>query len=209
MPGGDRKMIFLEKPQNWQCSFDGSEVIESGSCLNFFWMLPIDGEIEHWGQTYSFTENVAVKAAVVGDSSAFTVDINVSADATVPCARCLSVAPLEIIRNFRYFYRPLAVAASFEDVEDEDLVLVQSLDEEIDISDQVWESLIISLPEKVLCSAECRGICPFCGRVRNKDDCGCSGEAIDPRFEILADRKQEDRDNVPGKGGNQSGNSKK
>ncbi|MDO9508800.1 MAG: DUF177 domain-containing protein [Thermovirgaceae bacterium] len=210
MAGGEKRRLFLEKPQQWRCPFDGAKVIESDASVDLFWMLPINGDIEYWGQVYSFMEEVTVKANVFGDRSGLTVDLNISASATAPCARCLSMAPLEIFRDFRYFYKSLSITESGDDKDkDEDLIFVQSIDEEVDISDQVWESLVVSLPEKVLCSAECCGICQFCGHDRNKGDCGCSGEGVDPRFEVLAGQEQIVGENVPGKGGNQRGSSKK
>lgn len=210
MRKNDGKRVYLEKPDDWRCPFDGVRIQGSPAPIELLWMLPLDGCIAHWGQPYLFSGGVSAKVKIHGNRSGFSVHLSIAAAATVACARCLSDAPLEISGDFRYFYKPLSLIDSCEDDDDEyDTVFVQDIEGEVDISDQVWESLILSLPEKVLCSPDCRGICPVCGVDRNKGDCGCSGESVDPRFEILAGQESSKSDNIPGKGGNQHGNSKK
>ncbi len=210
MRGKGREKLFLEKPDEWCCLFEGTEVVESTAPLDFFWMLPLDGIIDHWGQPYRFSGDISAKARVYGSRSGFSVDLSIAGDATVTCARCLSDAPLEIFRDFRYFYKPLSSTDSDDDDSTGDeIIFLKSIEGEVDISDQVWESLILSLPEKVLCSPDCRGICPICGKDRNKEECGCSGGTVDPRFEILAGHEPSESENIPGKGGNQHGSSQK
>lgn len=210
MRGEDRERIFLEKPDEWSCRFKGIEVVESSVPVDLLWTLPLKGFIDHWSQLYLFPGEISAKARVSGNRSGLSVDLAVSAHATVACARCLSDAPLEISRDFRYFYKPLSSAGSSEDESNgDDMVFIENIEGEIDISDQVWESLILSLPEKVLCSPDCRGICPICGNDRNKSDCSCSLESVDPRLEILSLQDPSESDDIPGKGGNQNGSSQK
>jgi uncharacterized protein len=138
------------------------------------------------------------------------LELHIEAGAKVPCARCLKDAPLDISRDLRYFYKPLSSAdPGFDDEGDQGIVLVESIESDIDISDQVWESLILSLPEKVLCSPDCNGICPVCGSDKNRTQCDCARDDLDPRFEVLAEVKRPDNGYVSGKGGNQSGSSQK
>ena len=46
---------------------------------------------------------------------------------------------------------------------------------------------MLSLPEGVLCSEGCRGLCPVCGKNLNDGDCGCGNDDTDPRLEALRD----------------------
>ena len=202
-------MTYFEKPSEWLCLFDGVEVIASSAPLDLCWILPLDGCIDHWGQSYLFSGGVSVKARIHGDLSGFSVGLTLDAAAMVKCARCLSDAPLEISRDFMYFYKPLSLADPDDENSDDGIVFLDSIDGNIDVSDQVWESLILSLPEKVLCAPDCRGICPICGRDMNKGECTCRRESIDPRFEILAGQEPSKSENIPGKGGNQRGSSQK
>lgn len=45
--------------------------------------------------------------------------------------------------------------------------------ESVDLTPQIREDMILALPHKTLCRAECRGLCPMCGANRNEGSCGC------------------------------------
>ena len=46
-------------------------------------------------------------------------------------------------------------------------------EEEIPVESVVVEHVLLSLPMKPLCDANCKGLCPSCGSNRNLTDCGC------------------------------------
>jgi uncharacterized protein len=60
--------------------------------------------------------------------------------------------------------------------------------EQIDIDEMVLEQLELELPSRVLCSEDCRGLCPQCGADLNVEQCDCKAP-IDPRWQALADIK--------------------
>ena len=47
-------------------------------------------------------------------------------------------------------------------------------EEELDITADVRDELLIELPMNPLCSEECKGLCPTCGTNRNKENCQCT-----------------------------------
>lgn len=55
----------------------------------------------------------------------------------------------------------------------------------IDVTGRVLENIILEIPQKPLCQEECKGLCPHCGEERNKRECGCEEESIDPRLAVL------------------------
>jgi uncharacterized protein len=55
----------------------------------------------------------------------------------------------------------------------------------LDLSDQVWESLLMLLPSKLLCREDCAGLCPHCGTDLNISSCSCAPREGDPRLEFL------------------------
>ena len=57
----------------------------------------------------------------------------------------------------------------------------------------IWETLITALPAALVCSPDCKGLCPQCGANLNKGPCGCRKDTKDPRFDIL--RKMLDDNN--------------
>ena len=46
-------------------------------------------------------------------------------------------------------------------------------EKEIDIAGELREALLLALPGKPLCRADCRGLCPRCGKDLNEGPCGC------------------------------------
>ncbi len=55
----------------------------------------------------------------------------------------------------------------------------------LDITPEVIKSTLHSLPMKILCGDNCRGLCPGCGANLNISECVCSREDVDPRLEAL------------------------
>ena len=62
------------------------------------------------------------------------------------------------------------------EVSAEDIEMFLDLDEygdEADISEEIRTELLLELPMFVLCSEDCAGLCPDCGRNLNKTSCKC------------------------------------
>lgn len=54
----------------------------------------------------------------------------------------------------------------------------------IELDEIVYDNLCLSMPTKVLCRDDCRGLCVKCGQNLNRGLCGCK-EDTDPRFDVL------------------------
>ena len=100
------------------------------------------------------------------------------------CARCLD----EVRGVFSLDFERTVVT--------EGLVSDERLEESVDeyivaddgklvLDDAVREELLIDFPRKLLCSDECEGLCPKCGKPKKEGDCGCVTKEIDPRLEVL------------------------
>ncbi|MHC1744248.1 MAG: DUF177 domain-containing protein [Syntrophobacteraceae bacterium] len=48
--------------------------------------------------------------------------------------------------------------------------------EAIEVDQLIVEQIFLSLPHKVLCSEQCRGLCPRCGANLNTEPCNCARE---------------------------------
>src|SRR6267378_2761104 len=53
------------------------------------------------------------------------------------------------------------------------------------------EQVLLSLPMKVICQSDCRGLCPTCGANLNHEECRCETHTTDPRLAPLARLKQD------------------
>jgi uncharacterized protein len=111
----------------------------------------------------------------------FLVNIDAEAKLYGPCARCLNEAVLEVHVEQQEF-APTA-KSGWEETElsafIKDLV--------VDLSALVREAVVLALPAQVVCSPECKGLCPQCGRDLNKGRCDCTTVEIDERWSRLKD----------------------
>ena len=101
------------------------------------------------------------------------------------CARCL--APVSGVFSLD-FERTVTTEGVLSDSQ-----LEEDLDEyvvihgsELDVDEPLSEELVLAFPKKLLCSEDCLGLCPKCGKPKREGDCGCPTKEIDPRLAILA-----------------------
>ena len=91
------------------------------------------------------------------------------------CDRCLGMVDLPVAWDFDLFYRPLSSIAREEEIK----IPTDELDvgfysgNGLELADVVTEQVILSVPMKVICRAECQGLCPVCGTNRNLEKCQC------------------------------------
>lgn len=147
-------------------------------------VLPSVGEVYHWSLLYSVVKPVDVAASVLKLGSGLRVQLTFSTRVAVPCSRCLEETSLAIQAQFSYLYFLRSEKISSE----EDFQVLLDSDrwpESLDLAPQIWESFILSLPPKVLCSPDCKGLCPNCGQNLNAGRCSCKEEEEDPRLAVL------------------------
>lgn len=116
----------------------------------------------------------------------------VKVDLEVPCDRCLEPVEYPVDRNFDLYYRP---APDDEDIPPE--LKIDDGETEIgfyeglgmELSDVLREYVLLSLPMRQICRADCAGICPKCGLNRNTGPCGCVEEQVNDRWAALRDWK--------------------
>lgn len=96
------------------------------------------------------------------------------------CGRCLESFARPVRAEIEETYYP----AGQEDAQPEPEWQPFSGDS-IDITADVVKSLLVALPMRLVCSEDCRGLCPVCGTNLNKQQCRCAVEDIDPRLVAL------------------------
>ena len=101
-----------------------------------------------------------------------------------PCHRCLSDAVVDRSLRLRE-YHAADTAAS------EELRTPYVVDDQLDLSAWARDSLALSLPEQILCRADCAGLCPVCGKDLNVEPHEHDEERIDPRWAALAELRDQ------------------
>ncbi len=72
-----------------------------------------------------------------------------------------------------------------QDLNLKDLSMFVIKDDKIDMEEIIRQNILSALPMQPMCSSSCHGLCPVCGENRNKKECGCHVEKVDPRLAAL------------------------
>ncbi len=56
---------------------------------------------------------------------------------------------------------------------------------ELDLRGPIREEVVLTVPSFAFCKEDCRGLCSWCGTNLNEQNCQCSGEDADPRWDVL------------------------
>ena len=183
------KDYLEEAPSNWKRNLVLPAVPKDGEPYEDEFELKLDKPVSYGSQLYTFASPLKVKVEACRSEGRVLTDISVSGAASVPCSRCLEPAGVAINGNLRYLFslRPDEPHEKDEAQQDgeEDVILLDSWEDEIALGPLVWEVLLTSLPSVVLCSEDCKGLCPVCGTNLNKSQCSCKVSGGDPRFEVL------------------------
>ncbi|MBN1273669.1 MAG: DUF177 domain-containing protein [Candidatus Aminicenantes bacterium] len=101
------------------------------------------------------------------------------------CSRCLVPFEFPIDSKFDLIYFPEERDEFKEQLEKDDLGRLFYHSQNIDLEEIVLEQLNLSFPVKPLCSKNCQGICPVCGKLIQSGECVCVKEDSDPRLDKL------------------------
>ncbi|OPL08040.1 MAG: hypothetical protein AVO33_02895 [delta proteobacterium ML8_F1] len=123
------------------------------------------------------SEITAHGQVVLRGAKAF-LELRIEGELVYACARCLDPAPYRL---------KLDVDKCLESPGSgvEDCIPLKGTVLELD--GFILEETLLNLPGKVLCSEDCRGICPVCGINKNHETCHCEEDLVDPRFDVLDD----------------------
>ena len=139
----------------------------------------IDTEI--YGVT--FRSPVRVKGEIANLGGYMRLRASAAVDYEAECARCLK--PLERSLTVE-IERTLVPEGSLENTPEEEADdYLEIVDSAINPDESFVEELMMEFPTRELCSEDCKGLCPKCGKDLNEGDCGCVKKEIDPRLAVL------------------------
>lgn len=104
-----------------------------------------------------FPNPVAVKVLLQKGLSEMTVTIELETVATFECDRCLAVIEKRIAGMFRIFYAQSGASVAKEvRLEEDEVRWLGKNDFEIDLTDDVRDTLVLAIPMKNVCEPECQ-----------------------------------------------------
>ncbi|MFC1562423.1 DUF177 domain-containing protein [candidate division KSB1 bacterium] len=151
--------------------FEGTDDIES---------VGLDREI--------FFGNVSTKVIIDKRGQNYYIKILSNVAGNFICDRCLDEFSKVIICESKIVYtEDKSLIDSAED--EDDIKYLRPVDTEVDLSENIRQFILLSVPMKVLCSDECKGLCPRCWKNLNFDKCECRDKLQDNRWEKLKNLK--------------------
>lgn len=147
---------------------------------------------------YSFTEpasilelgddfggNIVVETTLDKGPSQILLTSAISATGQFVCDRCL--APFSVILSPAYTMVYVSEGTDTSHLDPSEVQVIPAGFHIIDVAEDVRQTLLLSVPLKLLCKEACKGLCRECGTNLNNETCSCSPIEIDPRWEALKD----------------------
>ena len=138
-------------------------------------------ETHFMGEDFTFDDKCVLKGHIFNNSKMLELEAEVSGKARVHCARCGKPVTIDV------HFLVSEVLARDDTVHSEDEEVVTYSGNEIELDEVITNSFLMNVSGKYLCSEDCKGLCPKCGKNLNDGDCGCNRDVIDPRWEKLAE----------------------
>lgn len=132
----------------------------------------------------TFTEGARVFGKITNNAGYMRLTLTAELPYVGECARCLDEVHGVFVLDFErtVVTEGMVSEERLEETVDEYIVIH---DGQLEIDGAVREELLIDFPRKLLCSDNCEGLCPKCGKPKKEGDCGCVLKEIDPRLEVL------------------------
>lgn len=125
-----------------------------------------------------FITPVKVSGEAFNKAGVVTLRYRISFTLRLFCDRCLEVFD----RDYSYAFEQILVTSLNTDTDE--YILVK--DFKLDLDELIISDILTSLPSKLLCSSDCKGLCQKCGVNQNTTSCLCKQSTIDPRLSILS-----------------------
>lgn len=150
--------------------------------------IHIEGELQKSsleinGRKIKFLEPIKYEGEIYKVGRDKLIHTNISYRYSEACGRCLE--PFNKEENTVLSGK--LIEKSEDLMENQEETIVYYAGDELDLTEDIISTIILSLPMKPLCNEKCKGLCPKCGTNHNKEECNCIVEDIDPRFAILKD----------------------
>ena len=144
---------------------DLKKLFESGDQpLNFQYDLDLT-DLEQWGEK-PFGTPVALKGCVVNRAGIVTLTYSADVAYSTKCARCLE--PIQDAMHMEFTH---TVVRQLNQESDDDYIVVPN--GLLDMDELATDDISLELPIRVVCSEDCKGLCPVCGVNLNKETCDC------------------------------------
>ncbi len=156
--------------------------------------FPALGDLISKGEC-DFDGPTAFRLKAMEEKDFISVRGTVSATLRIACSRCLEIYDHPLKSDFS-----LTCSNKIpQDIHREDKGEIELTAEqigvlffegdEIDLKDALQEQVVLAIPYRPLCSAQCKGLCSGCGQNLNQSACQCDAKPQDGPFAVLKNLK--------------------
>jgi uncharacterized protein len=107
----------------------------------------------------------------------------VEATGTFECDRCVTSFEKRLRPSYQMHY--VMDQEEFGRYDPAEVQVLSAGHPVVNIADDVRQTLLLSIPLKLLCREDCAGLCPHCAKNLNEDACTCTVERADGRWDTL------------------------
>lgn len=140
----------------------------------------------HRAEAANFTVEgpIRIELQIVRTHEDFRIRGHARLEVRQSCVRCLAPTREAIEATLEVLVRPRDARAPEEAAPPEGILIHDG--ETFGLATEVRDAILIEIGSHPVCRAECRGLCPRCGKNRNEGDCDCPATgAVDPRWAAL------------------------
>ena len=141
-------------------------------------------DVKELGIDEKFVGNVLLNCEMDKSSTQIVLNCKLKIAAKQVCDRCTAESQELVETDFKGIF----FLTSNRDSADEDesgIHYLTSNDDKIDLSGDTVENALLTIPMKVVCKADCKGLCPICGVNKNDKECNCVIETSNPVWDKL------------------------
>ncbi|MBI5471498.1 MAG: DUF177 domain-containing protein [Ignavibacteriae bacterium] len=130
-----------------------------------------------------FINDVVIDATLDKSGSQMLFTASVQTVARFECDRCVRAFDSPLSAAYTMVYAVEGTDA--DQLDPAEFQVIPAGLHVIDITEDVRQSIQLAVPLKLLCSENCKGLCPTCGQDLNAGSCSCTQEEVDTRWEGL------------------------
>jgi uncharacterized protein len=134
-----------------------------------------------------FIGDLTAEVRLSKSHSEIILDVDVKVKSEFECDRCTKTFIHELNPVYRIVY---IFGNEPENIGDANLVYIHPDKDKINIAPEIRDYSLLTVPMKRLCSEDCKGLCPGCGKDLNEGDCECEAVAADSRWLPLLELKK-------------------
>lgn len=150
----------------------------NGSELNKTVKHTVDLSDMLYGTYCPIRKPVSVQGRIFSKADVVYLELDINYTLNGYCDRCAD----EVKKDYSIKVRKILVQSLQNEDDDDNYIIIDN--QTLDLNELVSEEVSLNLPSKLLCSDNCKGLCPKCGTNLNVNKCDCKGD-VDPRMAAL------------------------